>query len=121
MAGFLMSAWNTSPKGTGKSYTFGQALTLTGSTVLYAQWKGHKTVALLGAIGAFKKNSSVLSLALKAKSTESPLTVKSKKYSTVTLYGYTAATGLISLNISLSRRGLRRLHDSFACASMRSV
>jgi uncharacterized repeat protein (TIGR02543 family) len=103
LAGFLISKWNTSPKGTGTSYSFGQALRLTSSTVLYAQWKGHKPVALFGAVGAFHKNSSSLSAALKSQIDRIAATVKSKKYSKVTLYGYTAATGLASLNISLSR------------------
>lgn len=103
MNGFLMSEWNTSPKGTGKSYSFGEALRLTNSIVLYAQWKGHKPVTLFGAVGAFKKNSSTLSLALKNQVDRIALTVKAKKYLTVTLYGYTAATGLASLNMSLSR------------------
>jgi uncharacterized repeat protein (TIGR02543 family) len=103
MSGFLMSEWNTSPKGTGKSYSFGQALRLTSSAVLYAQWKGHKPVTLFGAVGSFKKNSSSLSLALKNQIDRIALTVKAKKYSTVTLYGYTATTGLVSLNMSLSR------------------
>jgi outer membrane protein OmpA-like peptidoglycan-associated protein len=31
------------------------------------------------------------------------LTIRAKKYSSVTLYGYTATTGLSSLNIQLSR------------------
>jgi uncharacterized repeat protein (TIGR02543 family) len=103
LAGFLISKWNTSPKGTGTSYSFGQALRLTGSIVLYAQWKGHKPVALFGAIGAFKKNSSTLTSALKSQINRIALTVKSKKYSIVNLYGYTATTGLASLNMSLSR------------------
>jgi outer membrane protein OmpA-like peptidoglycan-associated protein len=44
-----------------------------------------------------------LSIALKNQIDRIALTVKAKKYSTVTLYGYTAATGLVSLNMSLSR------------------
>lgn len=106
--GYLVSAWNTNSKGTGKSYSFGQALKLTGSTVLYAQWKGHRSVMLFGAIGSFRKNSSSLSSALKSQVDRIALTIKLKKFSSVTLYGYTAATGLASLNISLSRA--RALH-----------
>ena len=103
MTGFLVNAWNTSPKGTGKSYSFGQALKLTSSIILYAQWKGHKSVTLFGAVGAFSRNSSSLSGALRNQIDRIAQTVKAKKYSKVTLYGYTATTGLASLNFSLSR------------------
>lgn len=103
MAGYTVSEWNTNPKGTGKSYSFGQALKMTNSTVLYAQWKGHKSVTLFGAVGTFKKNSSTLSVLLKTQIDRIAMTVKEKKYSALTLYGYTATTGLASLNMSLSR------------------
>ncbi|MEO9180043.1 MAG: OmpA family protein, partial [Acidimicrobiales bacterium] len=73
------------------------------SAVLYAQWSGHKPAMLFGAVGVFRKNSAALSTVLKNQITRLALTVMSRKYRTVTLYGYTATTGLSSLNASLSR------------------
>lgn len=37
--GFTFTGWNTSPNGTGTDYKPGDALTVTGDTTLYAQWK----------------------------------------------------------------------------------
>jgi uncharacterized repeat protein (TIGR02543 family) len=108
MNGYLLSRWNTNPRGTGKSYSIGQSLTLTESLVLYAQWTGHEPVTLFGAVGSFKKNSAALSLPLENQIQRIADTVKAKRYLTVTLYGYTASTGLASLNMSLSRA--RALH-----------
>jgi outer membrane protein OmpA-like peptidoglycan-associated protein len=109
MAGYIVSEWNTNSKGTGKSYSFGQALKLTSSTILYAQWKGHKVVTLFGAVGSFKVNSSTLSGSLRNQILRIARTVKAKKYSVITLYGYTASTGLASFNISLSRARAERV------------
>ncbi len=103
LAGFLLAHWNTAAKGTGTSYTAGQRLTLSGSSTLYAQWSGHAPARLLGAVGSFKKNSAVLSAALKNQVKHLATSIKVKKYRSVTLYGYTSATGLTSLNMSVSR------------------
>ena len=102
-AGYTLTRWNTSPSGSGTSYAIGQPLTLTGSMTLYAQWTVHKSSVLFGAIGMFKKNSASLSTALKNQIQRLALTVRSRKYLTVNLYGYTETTGLASFNISLSR------------------
>lgn len=37
--GYTFTGWNTSPNGTGTDYKPGDALTVTGDTTLYAQWK----------------------------------------------------------------------------------
>lgn len=37
--GFTFTGWNTNPNGTGTDYKPGDALTVTGDTTLYAQWK----------------------------------------------------------------------------------
>jgi hypothetical protein len=108
-AGFQMTRWNTSANGSGTSYSMGQSMVITKSTVLYAQWSGHTPAALFGAIGAFKRNSASLSAVLKSQISRLALTVRSRKYQTVTLYGYTATTGLSSLNISLSRARARNV------------
>jgi hypothetical protein len=102
-SGFALTSWNTESSGKGTDYLVGQVITLTKSITLYAQWKGHQPASLFGAVGAFKKNSSTLSVALKSQIDRIAITVKAKKYSKITLYGYTASTGLLSLNMSLSR------------------
>jgi hypothetical protein len=102
-SGFTLTSWNTKSNGKGVDLLIGQVLTLTKSITLYAQWKGHQPASLFGAVGSFAKNSSVLSSVLKSQVERLALTVRTKKYSTVNLYGYTATTGLASLNISLSR------------------
>jgi uncharacterized repeat protein (TIGR02543 family) len=108
-AGFILSNWNTNPKGTGIAYPVGQGLKLSESFVLYAQWSGHRIATLFGAIGTFKSGSSVLSAALKSQINRVALTIKSRKYLKIDLFGYSAATGLKSLNISLSRNRARNV------------
>jgi len=94
-------------------------MVITEPTVLYAQWSGHKIATLFAAVGTFKSGSSSLSASLKSQINRIALTIKARKYVKVDLFGYTAATGLKSLNISLSRDRARnvatylanRLHD----------
>jgi outer membrane protein OmpA-like peptidoglycan-associated protein len=114
LAGFELTQWNTNAKGSGLSYSIGDGFKLAGSTILYAQWSGHKLATLFGAIGTFKSGSSLLSGALKSQINRIALTIKSRKYVTVDLFGYTAATGLKSLNISLSRDRARRVASYLA-------
>ncbi len=102
-AGFLLDNWNTSANGTGTKYLVGSHVSVTASILLYAQWSGHKLATLFSAIGVFKSNSSLLSAALKSQINRIAHTIVSRKYHTVTLFGYTAATGLRSLNVALSR------------------
>jgi uncharacterized repeat protein (TIGR02543 family) len=102
-AGFALVHWNTNATDTGTSYSVGQTLKLSGSSTLYAQWTGHTPAILFGAVGTFAKNSSALSKRLKNQVKRLALTIRAKKYHSVTLYGYTATTGLRSLNFALSR------------------
>jgi uncharacterized repeat protein (TIGR02543 family) len=102
-AGFVLSRWSSTSKGSGTSYIVGQTIKLSGSSILYAQWNGHASAVLLGAVGNFAKNSQSLTAALKREVKQLALSVKGKKYHSVLLYGYTATTGLQSLNLSLSR------------------
>jgi uncharacterized repeat protein (TIGR02543 family) len=102
-AGFVMNNWNTIANGSGTKYLVGAHVTVTASILLYAQWSGHKFATLFSAIGAFKSNSSSLSPALKSQINRIAHTIKSRRYHTVTLFGYTAATGLRSFNVALSR------------------
>jgi uncharacterized repeat protein (TIGR02543 family) len=108
-AGFELTHWNTNAKGSGISYPVGIGFKLAGSMILYAQWSGHKLATLFGAIGTFKSGSSSLSASLKSQINRIALTIKSRKYLKVDLFGYTAATGLKSLNISLSRDRARNV------------
>jgi uncharacterized repeat protein (TIGR02543 family) len=108
-AGFKLIKWNTSAKGTGTSYPIGEGFELAGSEVLYAQWSGHKLPTLFGAIGTFKVGSSSLSAALKSQIERIAVTIRNRKYRKVDLFGYTAATGLNSLNVSLSRARARNV------------
>jgi len=101
--GFELTNWNTSAKGSGTSYPAGQGFKLAGSITLYAQWSGHKLATLFGAIGIFKSDSSSLSANLKSQINRVALTIRSRKYLKIDLFGYSAATGLKSLNVSLSR------------------
>ena len=102
-SGYSLTRWNTAAKGTGTSYVPGQSLTIISSSVLYAQWTGRAPVTLYGAIGTFARNSSHLSASLKVQVNRLSLMIKAKKYSSVSLFGYTATTGLASINMSLSR------------------
>jgi uncharacterized repeat protein (TIGR02543 family) len=101
--GFTLTDWNTNANGSGTNYRMGQNVTITGSTLLFAQWSGHKPAALFGAIGTFKSGSSALSANLKSQINRVALTIRTRKYFTIDLFGYSATTGLKSLNISLSR------------------
>jgi uncharacterized repeat protein (TIGR02543 family) len=101
--GFELTNWNTSAKGSGTSYSVGQGFKLSGSITLFAQWSGHRISTLFGAIGTFKTDSSALSANLKSQINRVALTIRSRKYLKIDLFGYSATTGLRSLNISLSR------------------
>ena len=102
-AGYSLTGWNSAASGSGTSYAFGQSFTLIGTTAIYAQWTVLKSSVLFGAIGTFKKNSASLTAALMSQIRRIALTVRSRKYHALNIYGYTAATGLTSFNISLSR------------------
>jgi uncharacterized repeat protein (TIGR02543 family) len=102
-AGFVLTDWNTSANGSGTKYLVGENVTIAGSALLFAQWSGHGLATLFGAIGTFKNGSSSLSAALKSQINRVALTIRSRKYLKVDLFGYTATTGLNSLNLSLSR------------------
>jgi hypothetical protein len=108
-AGFVLVDWNTSANGSGMKYLIGESVTVSVSTLLYAQWSGHKPATLFGAIGTFKNGSSSLSSSLKSQINRVAMTIRTRKYLKVDLFGYTAATGLKSLNIALSRDRARNV------------
>ncbi len=103
-AGFKLVHWNSTAQGTGTSYSAGQTMALMSSVTLYAQWSGHAPASLVGAVGSFAKTSAALSNGLKGQVRRLASIIKSRKYHVVNLYGYTAWTGLVSLNFSLSRK-----------------
>ena len=102
-AGYVLISWNTIANGLGTKYLAGQQVTATESVRLFAQWSGHKPATLFSAIGMFKSNSSSLSSALKSQINRLARTIKLKAYRKISLYGYSASTGLKSWNVSLSR------------------
>ena len=102
-AGFALSSWNTQSKGSGTRYVAGQTMKLTSAMKLFAQWTGHVPAVLFGAIGVFAKNKSVLTPGLKSQVNRLVNVIRARKYHSISLFGYTATTGLASLNVSLSR------------------
>ncbi len=100
--GYTLTSWNTAANGTGTSYAPGASVTLTSSLMLYAQWSKTPTAVLYGAIGEFPRNSTTLTTGLKKQIDRLAASIKSKHYTTVSLYGYTAETGLTSLDLALS-------------------
>ncbi|MHB8378515.1 MAG: InlB B-repeat-containing protein [Acidimicrobiales bacterium] len=100
--GFTLTSWNTTANGSGIRYAPGQSVTLSTSLTLYAQWKKTPTSILYGAVGFFTSKSVTLSARLKTQVRHLAVAIRSKKYARVTLYGYTAATGVASLNRTLS-------------------
>ena len=101
--GFHLASWNTLRNGKGLSYSIGETLTLSSSLTLYAQWVGHAPPVLFNAIGSFQKDSSRLTPALARLVERVAVAIKSHHYRSVTLYGYSASSGLVSLDVTLSR------------------
>ena len=101
-SGYTLTSWNTAANGSGTSYAPGASVTLTASLTLYAQWTAIPTAVLYGAIGMFARNSVTLTAGLKKQVDRLAASIKAKHYTTVSLYGYTAETGLASLDRALS-------------------
>ncbi len=101
-SGYTFSSWNTAANGSGTTYMPGQSLTLSTSLTLYAQWKSTPTSTLYGSVGLFSKNSTGLTASLKRQIAQLATVIHEKSYTAVRLFGYSADTGLASLNGSLS-------------------
>jgi outer membrane protein OmpA-like peptidoglycan-associated protein len=69
---------------------------------LYAQWKSVPTSTLFGAVGMFAGRSTVLTPALEKQVRSLAATIRTRRYTKVLLFGFTAATGVTSLDHSLS-------------------
>src|SRR5664280_878812 len=87
--GFTLVNWNTKADGSGTRFITGSALTLSAPLTLYAQWTGHAPALVLGAVGSFAGNATILTHALKAQVQHFSVLIKARKYVVVTLYGYT--------------------------------
>jgi uncharacterized repeat protein (TIGR02543 family) len=101
-SGYTLTSWNTTANGTGASYSPGQSLNLTSTLTLYAQWKKVPTSVLYGAVGTFISRSVALTASLKKQVRTLATTIKTRKYTKVALFGFSAATGQTSLNKTLS-------------------
>jgi outer membrane protein OmpA-like peptidoglycan-associated protein len=100
--GFSLTSWNSVANGSGTSYSLGESLTLTSTLTLYAQWKSVPTSRLFGAIGLFAGRTTGLTPALEKQVRSLATTIKTRKYTKVLLFGFSAATGVASLDHSLS-------------------
>jgi uncharacterized repeat protein (TIGR02543 family) len=101
--GFHLVRWNTKGNGKGISFAIGQTVTLSDSLTLFAQWTGHSPPVLISAIGTFSKGSSKISKTLNRQVERVASAVRVHHYRLVTLFGYSASTGLVSFDASLSR------------------
>jgi outer membrane protein OmpA-like peptidoglycan-associated protein len=117
-----LASWNTEANGKGTSYEPGASVGLSTSVTLYAQWTstGSAPAVLYGAIGDFAKNSTTLSVSLEHQVRELATLMKTKRYTKVKLYGYTAATGLATLDRSLSDARASRV-ASYLRGELRSM
>jgi outer membrane protein OmpA-like peptidoglycan-associated protein len=100
--GFALTSWNSASNGAGTSYSLGQTLTLTSTLTLYAQWKRIPTSTLVGAIGTFPGRTTTLTPALEKQVKSLAATIRTRRYTKVLLFGFSAATGDTSLDHSLS-------------------
>jgi len=100
--GYSFTSWNSEADGSGVSYSSGASAIFASSVVLYAQWKAAPTAVLFGDVGVFDKNSTSLTKTLQRQVDQLAAAIRVKKYTKVALYGYTAQTGLDTLNAALS-------------------
>lgn len=102
--GYTLVKWSTAKNGTGTNFASGSTMSLVASTTLYAQWSGHALAVVLGGVGPFAGRSTALTAAMRTQIKGFAARIKSHHYTTVSLYGYAANTGLVSLNKSISAR-----------------
>ncbi|HET8989823.1 MAG TPA: InlB B-repeat-containing protein [Acidimicrobiales bacterium] len=120
--GYVFEGWSTSAKGKATVYAAGQSFAPTTSETLYAVWRRAAAVATLyGDVGDFPHFTTTLTPALARQVMKLALVVRARRCREVELLGYTASTGLGSLDRSVSARraqavaralraDLRRLH-----------
>ncbi len=110
-SGYSLASWNTAANGSGTSYVDGATVTFGASTTLYAQWTADRANVLFGVVGIFPRSTTALSPGLKSQVIRLAKMIKVRDYKDVTLYGYTSATGLVSLNRSISERRALNVAD----------
>ncbi len=120
--GYVFEGWSTSLKGSGTVYAPGQSFTPTTSETLYAVWRRAAAVATLyGAVGDFPHFTTALTPALSRQVMRLARAIRARGCRKVELLGYTASTGLGSVDRMVSARraevvaralrvDLRRLH-----------
>jgi uncharacterized repeat protein (TIGR02543 family) len=108
-AGYTLTSWNTDANGSGTSYSPGQTLTLTSTLTLYAQWKKVATSQLYGVVGSFSAHTVALTASIKKQIRSLATAVKTRGYTKVSLFGYSAETGIKSLDKSLSTQRADRV------------
>jgi hypothetical protein len=101
-AGYTLTSWNSEPNGSGTSYSPGQTLTLTSTLTLYAQWKKVATSQLYGVLGTFSGHTVSLTAGIEKQIRSLATAIKTRGYTRVSLFGYSAQTGNQALNRSLS-------------------
>jgi len=101
-AGYTLTSWNTDANGSGTSYSPGQTLTLTSTLTLYAQWKKVATSQLYGVVGTFSGRTVALTAGIEKQIRTLAAAVKTRGYTKVSLFGYSAETGNQAMNRSLS-------------------
>jgi outer membrane protein OmpA-like peptidoglycan-associated protein len=101
-SGYTLTSWNTTSNGSGTAYSLGQSLNLTSTLTLYAQWEKVPASVLYGDVGVFSARSVALTASLKRQVRTLATTIKTRKYTKVALFGFTAATGRTSLDKTLS-------------------
>jgi uncharacterized repeat protein (TIGR02543 family) len=94
--GYRFAGWNTSPKGSGTTYRVGEALRLTSSMVLYAQWRADSTVIMLGSVEPFPARVAALPGQLVAQVDRLAAAVVRRGYSRVVVYGFTTEMGSVA-------------------------
>lgn len=107
--GFTLLRWSTARNGTGTSFTCGAAMVLTATETLYAQWSGRPPAVALGAVGPFRSRTSALTAAHRRQIVALATRIKARHFKTVFVYGYVPNTGLVSLNVSISRTRASRV------------
>jgi outer membrane protein OmpA-like peptidoglycan-associated protein len=101
-SGYTLKSWNATASGSGTSYLPGQSLNLTSTLTLYAQWQKIPSSVLYGDVGIFSARSVALTASLKKQVRTLATTIKTRKYTKVDLFGFSAATGQTALDKTLS-------------------
>ncbi len=105
-SGFVFSGWNTAANDSGTNYLIGSQFTLSGTSTLYAQWSKVSSTAsetvLIGSVGPFPSDSTQLSNVLRAQIRVVAAKIRSKKFATLSLFGYDSGPGSRALHMTLS-------------------